>query len=64
MVSFQMMNECFMEEEFMLRNELDYEEQLKLIENVFIKFLKEYYLMFFGVNGWLKLEEVFYFNVC
>ena len=64
MASFKMMNECFTEEEFTLRKELDHEERLKLIENMPTKFLKEYYSMLFGVNGRSKLEEAPYFNVC
>ena len=64
MASFETMNECFTEEEFTLRNELDHEEQLKFIENAPTKFLKEYYSMLFGVNGRSKLEEAPYFNVC
>ena len=48
----------------MLRNELDHEEQLNLIENAPTKFFKEYYSKLFGVNGRSKLEEAPYFNVC
>lgn len=48
--SYKTMNECFTEE-FALRNENNHGEQLKLIENVPTKFLKEYYSMLFGVNG-------------
>lgn len=63
MASFETMNECFTEEEFTLRNGLDHEEQLKLIENAPTRFLK-YYSKLFGVNGRSKLEEAPYFNVC
>lgn len=56
MASFETMNACFTEEKFTLRNGLDHEEQLKLIENAPTKFLK-YYSKLFGLTvgqSWKK----------
>ena len=64
MATFETMNEWFTEEEFLLRNKDDHEEQLNLMENTPSKFLKEYYSMFFGVNGRSGLQEAPYFDVC
>ena len=64
MASLETMNEYFMEVEFSLRNENDYEEQLKIIENAHKKFLKAYYSKLFGVNGRSHLEEAPCFNAC
>lgn len=38
MATFETMNECFTEEEFTLRNELDHEEQLKLIALIEVEY--------------------------
>ena len=62
--TYETMQECFSEEEFILRCKQDHEEQLKRLEKAPNKFLREYYSKLSGINERSHLEEAPFFDVC
>lgn len=63
MTDWDKMQEHFTEEEFVLRNCIRHENQVKKIENAGSKYLREYFSKEYGINDRAKILEAPYFNV-